>query len=48
MGSDSPASEVPVLDLVFVGVSILFFAVSVGYVTACDRLMRRGEGDVLI
>jgi hypothetical protein len=30
----------PVLDLVFVGVSILFFVVSIGYVAACDRLMK--------
>ena len=30
----------PVLDLVFVVVSVLFFAVSVGYVAACDRLMK--------
>jgi hypothetical protein len=29
-----------VLDLVFVGVSILFFVVSLGYVAACERLMR--------
>jgi hypothetical protein len=29
-----------VLDLVFVGVSILFFAVSVAYVAVCDRLMK--------
>ena len=29
-----------VLDLVFVGVSILFFVVSIGYVAACDRLMK--------
>ena len=28
------------LDLVFVGVSILFFVVSIGYVAACDRLMK--------
>ena len=30
----------PVLDLVFVGISILFFVVSIGYVAACDRLMK--------
>jgi hypothetical protein len=30
----------PVLDLVFVGVSVLFFVVSIGYVAACDRLMK--------
>jgi len=29
-----------VLDLVFVAVTILFFAVSIGYVAACDRLMK--------
>jgi len=29
-----------VLDLVFVGLSIVFFAVSIGYVTVCDRLMK--------
>ena len=27
------------LDLVFVGLTVLFFAVSVGYVAACERLM---------
>jgi hypothetical protein len=29
-----------VLDIVFVAVSILFFVVSIGYVAACDRLMK--------
>jgi len=29
-----------VLDLVFVAISILFFVVSIGYVAACDRLMK--------
>jgi hypothetical protein len=29
-----------VLDVVFVGVSVLFFVVSIGYVAACDRLMK--------
>lgn len=29
-----------VLDVVFVAVSILFFVVSIGYVAACDRLMK--------
>jgi hypothetical protein len=29
-----------VLDLVFVGVSVLFFVVSIGYVAACERLMK--------
>ena len=28
------------LDVVFVGISVLFFAVSVGYVAACERLMK--------
>jgi len=28
------------LDLVFVGLSALFFAVSIGYVAACDRLTK--------
>ena len=28
------------LDVVFVVLSILFFVVSIGYVAACDRLMR--------
>ena len=28
------------LDLVFVALSILFFIVSVAYVSACDRLMK--------
>jgi hypothetical protein len=28
------------LDLVFVAVSLLFFALSVGYVALCDRLMK--------
>ena len=27
-------------DVLFVTVSILFFAVSIGYVAACDRLMK--------
>jgi hypothetical protein len=29
-----------VLDVVFLGVSIVFFVVSIGYVAACDRLMK--------
>jgi hypothetical protein len=29
-----------VLDVVFVGVSIVFFVVSIGYVAVCDRLMK--------
>jgi hypothetical protein len=29
-----------VLDVVFVGISIVFFAVSIGYVAVCDRLMK--------
>jgi hypothetical protein len=28
-------------DAVFVGLSALFFAVAVGYVAACDRLMKK-------
>jgi hypothetical protein len=28
------------MDLTFVGVSILFFAIAIGYVAACDRLMK--------
>jgi len=33
-------NEVFVLDVVFVLLSVLFFVVSVGYVAACDRLMK--------
>jgi len=29
-----------VLDFVFVGVAVLFFALSIGYVAACERLMK--------
>jgi len=29
-----------VLDVVFIGISILFFALSAGYVAVCDRLMK--------
>jgi len=29
-----------VLDVVFVGVTVAFFIVSIGYVAACDRLMK--------
>jgi len=29
-----------VLDLVFVGLTVLFFAVGVAYVAACERLMK--------
>jgi len=28
------------LDLMFVAISILFFVLSIGYVAACDRLMK--------
>ena len=28
------------LDLMFLSVTILFFIVSIGYVAACDRLMK--------
>ena len=27
-------------DIVFVAITILFFIVSIGYVAACDRLMK--------
>ena len=30
----------PVLDVVFVAVALVFFALSVGYVGLCDRLMK--------
>jgi len=29
-----------VLDFVFVGVAVLFFALSICYVAACERLMK--------
>jgi len=29
-----------VLDVAFVGVAVLFFAVSIGYVAVCERLMK--------
>ena len=29
-----------VLDVVFVTLTVLFFVVSIGYVAACDRLMK--------
>jgi hypothetical protein len=28
------------LDIVFVAITILFFIVGIGYVAACDRLMK--------
>ncbi len=28
------------LDFVFIGVGVLFFVVSIGYVAACERLMK--------
>ena len=28
------------LDIIFVAITIAFFAVSAGYVAACDRLMK--------
>ena len=28
------------LDIVFVAITVLFFIVSIGYVAACDRLMK--------
>ena len=40
----------PVLDVIFIAVTLAFFALSVGYVALCDRLMRKrprpgGDGD---
>jgi hypothetical protein len=32
--------EFHMLDVVFVAITILFFIVSIGYVAACDRLMK--------
>jgi hypothetical protein len=29
-----------VIDVMFVGLTILFFALGIAYVAACDRLMR--------
>jgi len=29
-----------VLDFIFIALSVLFFVVSIGYVAACDRLMK--------
>jgi hypothetical protein len=29
-----------VLDILFIGIAGLFFAVSLGYVVSCDRLMK--------
>ena len=31
------------LDLTFIVLTIVFFAVSIGYVAACDRLMKGGD-----
>jgi hypothetical protein len=28
------------LDLIFVGLAVVFFAVGLGYVAVCDRLMK--------
>jgi hypothetical protein len=28
------------LDIIFVALTVLFFAVAIGYVGACDRLMK--------
>jgi hypothetical protein len=33
--------QVTVLDALFVGLSLMFFAVSVGYVALCDRLTKK-------
>jgi hypothetical protein len=30
-----------VLDVIFVGLTILFFVLGIGYVAMCDRLMKR-------
>jgi hypothetical protein len=29
-----------VLDFIFIAITIVFFALSIGYVTVCDRLMK--------
>jgi hypothetical protein len=29
-----------VLDIIFVALTILFFAAGIGYITACERLMK--------
>jgi hypothetical protein len=34
------ATRCAVLDVVFIGLSMLFFAVGIGYVAACNRLMK--------
>jgi hypothetical protein len=31
------------MDIVFIALIAAFFAVSIGYVAACERLMRRGR-----
>jgi len=38
--ADRTARRCAVLDLVFIALSVLFFVVSIGYVAACDRLMK--------
>lgn len=37
---DSQRPVTIMLDLVFIGLSVLFFVVGLGYVAACDRLMK--------
>jgi len=37
---DSPTEEELVLDVAFIALTIVFLIASVGYVTACDRLMK--------
>jgi hypothetical protein len=37
---DADESEGEVLDFSFVALSIVFFVVAIGYVAACDRLMK--------
>jgi hypothetical protein len=32
--------EALMLDVVFLGLTLLFFAISIGYVAVCDRLMK--------
>jgi|KBSSwiStaDraftv2_1062776.scaffolds.fasta_scaffold423834_2 hypothetical protein len=36
----SRGRQADVLDFIFIALSILFFAVNIGYVVACDRLMK--------
>jgi hypothetical protein len=36
----SPPSRCVVLDIVFITLSLIFFAAGIGYITACERLMK--------